>query len=115
MKKVILIGFALSLLSTSAFAADFDSDGNTSVSGVLLGFKTSKQVIVTCNSIAQTYAAAADHLNGTRVYGTASGDPLLYFMEKTTDEIGTNVASTKLGTTSDSADFVSASGGWSNL
>jgi hypothetical protein len=114
MKKVIFIGFALSLLSTSAFAAtDFDSAGGAGT-GVLTGFKASKQVIVTCNSVAQTYAAAADHMNGTRVYGTASGDPLIYFMEKTTTQIGDNVADDELSTTSDSTAFIGVAG-WSSL
>jgi len=110
MKKVMLIGFALSLFATNAFAATaFDSVGNHGATEVLQGFKTSKMVIVAVNAEVQTYAAAADHANGTRVYGTASGDPLIYFIDKTTD--GSNDAVTAVGTASDSALFSS----WSSL
>ena len=119
MKKIMLISFAFSLLSTSAFAADptsFTSAGGVGT-GVVAGFKASKQVVVACNSSTQSYAAAADHMNGTRVFGAASGDPLIYFMDKTTAQVGTNVAATTtvgLASKSDSSAFVNVTG-WSSL
>ena len=115
MKKTILIGFAFSLLATTALAQeDFTSEGNTNVTGVLLGFKASNNVTVACNSDVQTYAATSDHLNGTRIYGTASGDPLIYFNEAD-KTAGTLDAGDTLGTTaSDSDAFVDATN-WSAL
>lgn len=110
MKKIMLIGFAFSLISTNAFATDFSSAGGIGT-GVLAGFKASKQVIVACSAAAQTYAAGADHMNGTRVFAVASGDPLIYFRDKTDAEVGTNVATDDIGTTSDSSAFA----GWSSL
>ncbi len=111
MKKIMLIGFALSLFATNAFAATtaFDSAGDHGSTEVLQGFKTSKMVIVAVNAEVQTYAAAADHANGTRVYGTASGDPLIYFTDKVTD--GANDAVDKVGSAVDSTLFT----GWSSL
>ncbi|MEW6289306.1 MAG: hypothetical protein AB1545_05555 [Thermodesulfobacteriota bacterium] len=115
MKKIMLIGFALSLCATNAFAATtFDSSGGVGATTVLQGFKTSKMVEVAVNADVQTYAATADHANGTRVYGTASGDPLIYFMEKAEADIGTNKSADELGTVSDSSAFVGAAG-WSSL
>lgn len=114
MKKTILIAFAFSMISTGAFAAgptEFTSTANTTLGGVLAGFKASKQVVVACTAAAQTYGAAADHLNGTRSYGVSSGDPLIYFREKTDAEIGTNVAAADIGAVSDSSAFA----GWSSL
>ena len=113
MKKTIVIAFAFALMSTSAFAAgptSFTSTGGVGT-GVLAGFKASKQVVVACTAAAQTYAAAADHMNGTRSYGVSSGDPLIYFREKSSTEIGTNVAATDVGSKSDSSAF----SGWSSL
>lgn len=111
MKKIMLIAFAFSLLSTSAFAQQtFTSTANTAVTGVLTGFKASKQVVVACTAAAQTYAATSDHMNGTRAFGVSSGDPLIYFREKTDTEVGTNVAAGD-NTASDSSNFA----GWSSL
>jgi hypothetical protein len=114
MKKIILIGFAFSLLSTGAFAATtFTSSGaDTTVAGVLVDFKASKQVSVIVLSAPQTYGAISDHLNGTRIYGTASGDSLLYFNE-TDKTAGTQATATDLSA-SDSSAFVNAAG-WSAL
>ena len=104
MKKIIVIAFAFSLISTSAFAANtFTSDGaSTAVEGVLAGFKTSKLVAVTCNSVLQSYAATSDHVNGTRIFGVASGDPLLYYKDKTDTELasGSNVTGANADTDS---------------
>lgn len=111
MKKIILATFAFSLIATSAFAAasEFTSVGGVGATTVLQGFKTSKMVVVAVNANLQSYAAAADHANGTRVFGVSSGDPLVYFMEKTPD--GTNTAATELGAGSDSTAFTA----WSSL
>ena len=113
MKKIMLIGFAFSLLATNAFATDITSAGGVGTNTVLQGFKTSKQVVVAVNALAQSYGVAADHLNGTRVYGSISGDPLIYFIEKTPTEIGTNVASTKLSTIDGSVSTALSS--WASL
>lgn len=112
MKKIIFATFALSLLATSAFAAgtEFTSNGGVGTNPVLQGFKTSKMVVVSTNVNLQSYAAAADHANGTRIFGVSSGDPLIYFQEKATVD-GTNQATTALGNGSDSGAF----SGWSSL
>ncbi len=110
MKKIILITSAFLLMAGSAFAeVVFDSEGGYGT-GVLTGFKASRQVNVACQANSATYAATADHLSGTRVYGTSAGDPLLYFLDKTAAEIGTNVAAGKLNN-SDSTDFAT----WASL
>jgi len=97
MKKIIMIGFVFSLFSSSAFAAvTFDSTGaSATVTGVVADYKASKQVNVIVASGVQTYAAISDHLNGSRIYGTTSGDPLIYFNE--TDKTpGTQATATNL-------------------
>jgi len=98
MKKIMLVGFALSFLATNAFAAatEITSDGGKGANAVLQGFKASKQVVVAVNAEVQSYGVAADHMNGTRVYASISGDPLIYYAEKATDDIGTNTAATAL-------------------
>jgi len=123
-KKYTLIFGSLFLFACgvgSANAATFDSSGLDSAvtpnhnPTVLSGFKSSKQVTVAVNASTQSYAATADHVNGTRVFGTASGDPLIYYTEKATDDIGTTKAADELGTTAeDSSAFVGVAG-WSSL
>jgi hypothetical protein len=103
-----------SISLASAAATTFTSSGPslTTLTGVLADFKASKNVEVAVNADVDTYAATSDHMNGNRVYASASGDPLLYFQEKTTTEIGSNVAATKVSTTTDTSLF---SSGWSSL
>lgn len=122
-KKYTLIFGSLFLLtcgvgSASAASATFTSEGTTTDlahdPSVLTGFKTSKQVTVAVNASKQSYAAAADHINGTRVFGTASGDPLIYYFEKATGDVGTTQAAAELADASDSSAFVDAAG-WSSL
>ncbi|MEW6518814.1 MAG: hypothetical protein AB1461_05325 [Thermodesulfobacteriota bacterium] len=118
-KKSYLIFGTLFLFACgvgTASAATFDASGTTTTLGhdpsVLTGFKASKQIEVAVNASAQSYAAASDHLSGTRIFGTASGDPLIYYMEKTPSDA--NQAADELGTTSDSSAFVDVAG-WSSL
>lgn len=95
----MLISCAFSLLATNAFAAAtlITSDGGAGASTVLQGFKASKLVTVAVNAETQSYGAAADHANGTRVFGTISGDPLIYFQDKAEADIGTTKAADLIG------------------
>ena len=113
MKRLIMIGCALtlSLIATSAFAtASFTSNGGSAnnTTGVLKEFKTSKNVTLLVKASDQSYAAKSKHENGNRTFGSASGDPLIYYNESTA--VGTALTSADL-TASDSSAF----SGWSSL
>ncbi len=90
MRKIIILSIILIFgFSTMALAAaTFDKDGNSSATGVLGNFKTSNNVQVHVQSVAQSYAATSGHLNGDRAFGTASDDPKIYYQSK---DKGSNV------------------------
>lgn len=113
MKKIIIVSFLSIFFASPILAATtFDSSGaSATVNGVLADFKSSKQVNVIASSAAQTYAAIADHLNGTRIFGSSSGDSLIYFNEND-KTAGTQATATELSA-SDSSAFTGAN--WSSL
>lgn len=88
MKKILLIGFALSFFTATASAATvWESSGPTGEdipeNSALSNFKVSTNVRLACASENTAYAVVSDHMNGTRTYGSTAGDSLIYFQEKT--------------------------------
>nr|WP_320050589.1 hypothetical protein [uncultured Desulfuromonas sp.] len=112
MKKLVFLVVLCAALTmtTSAFASlEFDEAGNSSATGVMADYKTSKNVTLVCASAAASYAAVSSHLNGTKVFGSSSGDSVIYTKNggKTAGEDYTTAP-----TASDSSEFTS---GWSSL
>jgi len=114
MKKILTLCMVFSLCSTAAFAAggSFTSSGPasgiTGITGSALNeFKASANVQVRCNAVAASYGAASDHLNGNRVYGTKSGDALIYYQDKTTTGVQSTVTV--------ASDTSSIGSGWKSL
>ena len=118
MKKILFVALILCFVLSvpiAAFAeAMFNESGTTATinhsPSVLSEYKTSKNVEVYVTSAQQSYAATADHLNGNRVFGAASGDSVIKWAAKQkgqhADDAGLNP-----GSTSDSSAF----SGWSQL
>ena len=109
MKKgifLLTLIFILGCGATGFASKTFDANGNSSVTGVLADFKTSKNVGIFVTSAVQTYAARAGHLNGNREFGSASGDTKIYYKTKSTGSSATAPGA------SDSSEF---SSGWSKL
>ncbi|MDY0213499.1 MAG: hypothetical protein RBR06_10895 [Desulfuromonadaceae bacterium] len=83
MKKIILLALIAVLTMTGSVLAEtvFDKDGiDTKITGtsILNDFKTSNNVTLIALSGAGSYAAVSSHLNGDRVFGSSSGDSILY-------------------------------------
>ena len=53
---------------------------------------SSSNVMMTYNGDAQSYGITTQHLNGTRIFGSGSGSPAIYYTE-TGKTAGTNTAS----------------------
>jgi hypothetical protein len=109
MKKVIylalIVGFLVSFSVYSFAATTFDADGNHGT-GIMLNFKTSKDVQIHVSSNATTYAAVSGHHNGDKSYGAASSDSVIYWQVKAE---GTDPSDPSA---SDSSMFLS---GWTGL
>ena len=114
MKKIVLIGLIMGMvmsLPIMSFAGTctFDASGPSATIGhdpsVLNDFKPSKNVEVQVNAGLQSYAATADHLNGDRVFGGASGDSVIKWQSKTEGQHASGP------TANDSSAF----SGWSQL
>lgn len=116
MKKILFAAAIVSLLAPSfAFAASATPAPGAQVTGTRtnnnpqpLG-QLSNNVTLTVNYSSSSYAVATKHLNGTKIYGTSSGDTKIFFKDGTA---GTALLNTDLGTASDSGAFTS---GWSSL
>jgi hypothetical protein len=120
MKKIMavfavgfLLGFPLAAMSATTFTGNAEPTGED-VTGIINQFRTSTNVTLIALGTTSTYAAVAGHLNGTREFGSSSGDSKLYWQSK---EVGavTQTAPTE----SDSSAFVGDDGkpadGWSAL
>ena len=109
MKKILFVAlilcFALSAPIAAFASATFDENGNSSATGVLADYKTSKNVQVHVTSSAQSYAARAAHLNGDREFGSASSDSVIYYQSKAKNSNAADPSA------SDSSEF----SGWSQL
>ena len=89
MRKIAFIFLILAFIlgmSGFGYAWTCDDSGCTtsglSSAGDIATFQTSKNVQIGVNSVAQSYAAIADHLNGDRAFGTASNSTKIYYTSK---------------------------------
>lgn len=82
MNKIYIVAASVFLIfsSTYVFAeVNFTTDGPSSdLTGVMDDYRTSNNVTLTCGADADSYAAASAHLNGDKIYGSSSGDSILY-------------------------------------
>ena len=94
MKKICLpLTLALTVgLSSVAFGATnvVTSGGQTEASvpttSVVAAVRMSTNVTLLCSSGTSAYAAEAAHLQGTRTFGTTSGQTLIFWQPKTAGE-----------------------------
>jgi hypothetical protein len=108
MKKIMavfavgfLLGFPLSAMSASTTFYSNQDPSADALTGIIKQFRTSTNVTLIGSGNTSTYAAVAGHLNGTREFGSSSGDSKLYWQTK---EVGTAVA--EAPEASDSSAFV---------
>jgi hypothetical protein len=111
MKKYIaLIALFTFVGSTSAFAASLAADYGKEIMGQK-GSETARSIGKLSNNVAanfnydnSSYAVNTKHMNGTKQYGSSSGDTKLFYQEVTT----------KLPSAPSASDS-SAYNGWSSL
>jgi len=113
MKKIAFIFLILAfILGMSGYGYAWtctDSGCDTSglsTAGDIASFQTSKNVQIQVNSVSQSYAAIADHLNGDRAFGASSDSTKIYYTSK-------NKGAHYSGTLS--ASDSSAFSGWNSL
>ena len=110
MKKIIFLFVVIGLVltfSSAVFAAEtFTNTGNANVSDIMADFKTSKNVTLISTAGLSSYAAVSSHLNGGKVYGSSSGDALIFTLD---NDKTAGTAYTTEPSSSDSGEFTS---GW---
>jgi len=107
---ILIVGFVLSLSTFSFAETVFTTTGpDTAKTGVLNDFKASNKVEVHGLGNTIGYAATSGHLNGDKLYGSASNDSIIYKADRVAGE-----ATIVVPGASDSSAFVGATG-WSPL
>ena len=101
----------LALASTVLAAETFTDAGPTStdLTGVVKDYKTSKNVSLVAVAVPASYSAVSSHVNGTKVFGSSSGDAIIYYLDAGK---AAGTAYTTAPTNSDSSEFTS---GWTKL
>ena len=111
-KLVILLTICVMLISASTVLAETFTDAgptSTDLTGVVKDYKTSKAVTLIAVASTASYSAVSSHLSGTKVYGSSSGDAIIYTL---TAGKSAGTAYTTAPTKSDSSEFFS---GWDKL
>ena len=114
MKKIAFIFLILAFIlgmsgygwTTNWTCTDSECGTGLSTAGDIASFRTSKNVQIQVNSVSQSYAAIADHLNGDRAFGTSSDSTKIYYTSK-----NKGAHYTESFTASDSSAF----DGWNSL